>query len=58
MKQRIAVGASLAAALLISSVLAAEGLVSGPQLGKNATPKPFNPLHVNGSNAGEKVCLV
>ncbi len=34
MKHRIAVGASLAVALLCGSVIAAEGLKSGPQVGE------------------------
>lgn len=59
MKRCIVVGASLAAALLAGSVIvAAEGLVSGPQVGANGRPMPFNPLHCNGTNVGKKVCLV
>lgn len=46
------------AALVVSGVAADEALKSGPQVGKNATPNPFNPLHTNGSHAGEKLCLV
>ena len=56
MKHRIAVGASLAMALLVGGVLAAEGLESGPQPGKR--PTPFNPLHCNGPDEGTKLCLV
>jgi hypothetical protein len=55
---RTVVGASLAVALLVGGVIVAEGPVSGPQLGGNATPSPFNPLHANGPDAGKKVCLV
>ena len=55
---RTVVGASLAVALLVGSAIAADVLTSGPQLGGNATPSPFNPLHANGPDAGKKVCLV
>ncbi len=51
------VSLSLAVALLAGSVIAAEGLKSGPQEGKNI-PGPFNPLHCNGSGKGGKACLV
>ncbi len=57
MNVRYALGASLAVALLASSVVAAEGLKSGPQPGK-AIPGPFHPLNVTGSGAGKKVCQV
>ena len=56
MKHRIAVGASLAMALLVGGVLAADGLKSGPQPGSR--PIPFNPLHCNGPDEGTKLCLV
>jgi hypothetical protein len=48
-------GASLAAALLVGSALAAE-LKSGLQVGE--TPTPFNPLHATGPDEGKKLCLV
>lgn len=54
MKQRIALG--LAVLVLAGTVLAAEGLKSGPQVGKDV-PGPFHPLNVTGDNAGEKYCL-
>jgi hypothetical protein len=57
MKSRIAVGASLTAALLLSCASAAESLKSGPQVGKNIFT-PFNPLNVTGPNAGTKTCQV
>ena len=57
MKHRIAVGASLAVMLLAGSVIAADALKSGPQVG-DKVQVPFNPLHVNGATAGQKVCLV
>jgi hypothetical protein len=56
MKHRIAVGASLAMALLVGGVLAAADLKSGPQPGDR--PTPFNPLHCNGPDEGTKLCLV
>jgi hypothetical protein len=58
MRHRIAVGSSLALMLLVGGVIAADDVKSGPQVGENATPKPFNPLHVNGPDSGKKVCLV
>ncbi|MFL5242001.1 MAG: hypothetical protein ACJ8FY_07825 [Gemmataceae bacterium] len=57
MKHGIAKGASLALALLVGSVWAAESLESGPQVGKNV-PGPFNPLNVTGESAGKKVCQI
>ena len=56
MKHRIAVGASLTAALLVGVALAAEGLKSGPQPGTRLTP--FEPQNITGSDAGKKRCLV
>lgn len=57
MNARSMLGASLAAALLIGGVVAAESLKSGPQVGKRL-PGPFSPLNVNGNAAGKKVCQV
>ena len=57
MKGRIAVGASVALALLVGSVLAADAFKSGPQVGSKV-PGPFNPLNVTGASAGQKVCQV
>ena len=57
MKHRIAAGVSLAFALLIGSVWAADTLQSGPQPGDNV-PGPFNPLNVTGDDAGSKQCQV
>jgi hypothetical protein len=58
MKNRFALGASLATiALLACGVLAAEGLKSGPQVGSRRIPA-FNPLHCNTETAGTKQCLV
>ena len=55
MRYRIAVGACVAVALLAGSVSSAP-LKSGPQPGDKLTP--FEPLNVNGPDAGEKRCLV
>ena len=57
MRSRYAVGASLATVLLVGSLIAAEGLKSGPQVGQSI-PGPFNPLNVTGSAAGRKVCQI
>jgi hypothetical protein len=57
MNRRIAVGASLAVALLVGSVLAADSLKSGPPVGQKI-PGPFHPLNINGSAAGTKACQV
>jgi hypothetical protein len=57
MRNRIAVGASLAIVLLAGSVIAADALKSGPQAGEQI-PGPFHPLNVNGRNAGQKACQV
>ena len=56
MTHRIAVGTSLAIMLLAGSVLAADALKSGPQIGQ--TPVPFNPENITGQFAGTKQCLV
>jgi hypothetical protein len=56
MRSRIAVGASLALALLAGGLLAAEALKSGPQVGESVTS--FEPLNVTGEYAGEKKCQV
>ena len=57
MKHRIAIGTSLALALLVGSLAAGEALKSGPQVG-DGVPGPFNPLNVTGGAAGSKACLV
>jgi hypothetical protein len=56
MNRRIAVGASLALALLVGSVLAADAPKSGPQPGDGMGV--FDPLSVTGPFAGERQCLV
>jgi hypothetical protein len=57
MKYSTAMGSFVAAALLAGSAFAAEELKSGPQVGKSI-PGVFNPLHANGPDAGQKLCLV
>jgi hypothetical protein len=57
MNHRITVGASLGLMLLVGSVLAAETLKSGPQIGDKIVV-PFNPLNLNGHSAGQKACQV
>ena len=56
MKSCTAIGASLAIALLVGGVMAAD-LKSGPQPGSSNIPV-FNPLHCNGPTEGQKLCLV
>jgi hypothetical protein len=55
--KRLAIGASLAITLLACGVVVADAVKSGPQAGEKVGI-PFNPLHVNGSTAGQKICLV
>jgi hypothetical protein len=50
------VGMSLASALLVSAVFAAETVRSGPQVDEDV-PGPFHPYNVTGSAAGKKNCL-
>jgi hypothetical protein len=57
MKSRVLVGAFAAAALVITGVLADNGLRSGPQTG-TTIPGPFHPLNVTGQAAGQKFCQV
>jgi hypothetical protein len=56
MRLSIAVGSSLAVVLLLGGAFAAEGVKSGPQVGDGCGV--FEPLHVTGSTAGTKGCLV
>jgi hypothetical protein len=56
MRKPIALGASLALALLAGSALAAGSVKSGPQPGDGLTP--FDPLHCNGPQTGTRACLV
>jgi hypothetical protein len=57
MKHSIAVGTVLAAALLAGSAAEADKPKSGPQVGERI-PGPFNPLNINGEDAGQKRCQV
>jgi len=57
MNYRLALGVPLALALLVSALPAEESLKSGPQVGTGKIT-PFHPLHVTGSGAGGKACLV
>jgi hypothetical protein len=57
MRNRIAVGTSLALMLFAGSMMAAASLKSGPQPG-DMIPGPFHPLNVTGPNAGEKTCQI
>jgi hypothetical protein len=56
MKHRIAIGTSLTIMLLAGSLLAADALKSGPQVGQGCSP--FNPENITGAFAGTKQCLV
>lgn len=49
-------GAWAVAGSLMVSMAMADGLKSGPQVGKS--PGAFHPTHVTGPNAGNKGCLV
>jgi hypothetical protein len=57
MKRCLASGAALAVALLVSGVHAEDALKSGPAVGSSKII-PFHPMHVTGSGAGTKNCLV
>ncbi len=56
MRMSLTVGTSLAIALLVGSVHAADALKSGPQVG--AGVPVFEPLNVTGASAGRKQCPV
>jgi uncharacterized protein YihD (DUF1040 family) len=56
MKLQRILGLGLSVALLAGTVLAAEGLKSGPQVNE-PVPGPFHPLNVTGDQAGNKYCL-
>jgi hypothetical protein len=56
MRHCVIVGGLVAAAVVLSTALAGDTPVSGPQVGK--TPTPFHPLNVTGPYAGQKQCLV
>jgi hypothetical protein len=56
MNLRVALGATLAAAVLAGAALAADGLKSGPQEGDRLPL--FGPLNLNGESAGQNACLI
>jgi hypothetical protein len=56
MKLHRIVSMSLASALLVSVVFAAETVKSGPQVDEDV-PGPFHPYNVTGQAAGKKNCL-
>jgi hypothetical protein len=56
MRTRVVAGASLAVALLVSCVNAADALKSGPQAGDKVGI--FEPEHLTGRFAGQKMCPV
>jgi len=57
MKQRIAIGGVLAAAVLAGTVIAADAVKSGPQPG-DTVRAPFNVKNVTGKFAPKTLCLV
>jgi hypothetical protein len=56
MRDRVTLGMSLACVLLAGSVLAADKLRSGPQVGDDVAR--FDVLVVTGDDAGDERCLV
>jgi len=56
MTHRIAVRATVGIMLLAGSVIAADALKSGPQVGEGCVP--FQPENITGAFAGQKQCLV
>jgi len=56
MRTSFTAGATLAFALLVGSVDAADALKSGPQVGDGVGV--FEPLNVTGAFSGKKQCLV
>jgi hypothetical protein len=52
---RFVATSALALVVLTGTLLAAEPLKSGPQVGEKV-PGPFEPLNINGDNAGKKFC--
>jgi hypothetical protein len=57
MRTSVAVGSTLAIALLVGGVIAGEGIKSGVQPGESFAT-PWEPKHVTGPNAGTARCLV
>jgi hypothetical protein len=56
MRKCLAAGVLAAAAVMLSTAGAGQGLKSGLQVGDS--PTPFHPLNVTGASAGKKNCLV
>jgi hypothetical protein len=52
---RLVTTSALALFVLAGGLIAAEKLKSGPQVGEKV-PGPFEPLNINGDNAGKKFC--
>jgi hypothetical protein len=52
---RFVATSALALVVLTGSLYAADALKSGPQVGEKV-PGPFEPLNINGDNAGKKFC--
>jgi hypothetical protein len=52
---RLVTTSALALVVLAGGLFAAEKLKSGPQVGEKV-PGPFEPLNINGDNAGKKFC--
>jgi hypothetical protein len=56
--RHLAIAGGTFLALCVGTVIAADAIQSGPQVGENARPKPFFPLNINGASAGKKACQV
>jgi hypothetical protein len=52
---RFVAATALAVIVLTGSLYAADAVKSGPQVGEKV-PGPFEPLNINGDNAGKKFC--
>jgi len=52
---RFVTTSALALVVLTGSLIAADAVKSGPQVGEKV-PGPFEPLNINGDNAGKKFC--
>jgi hypothetical protein len=52
---RLVITSALALAVVAGGLFAADAFKSGPQVGEKV-PGPFEPLNINGDNAGKKFC--
>lgn len=52
---RLVLASALSMVVVAGGLFAAEKLKSGPQVGEKV-PGPFEPLNINGDNAGKKFC--